>query len=119
MAVSKKTPEMIETIREFLAQGCTRRMAAHNSGICEDTFYAWLKDDSEFSETVKRAESEYLAGQIKKVNDSPAWQAAAWTLERRAPDDFALSDQIEKVLKKHGLIADVSKLTAGGKPSSG
>jgi len=109
MAETKMTPERAAAIRGFLESGYTKKMAAHCAGITEETFYKWKRESPDFSELVEKAESAYLATRIRKVNTADAWQASAWMLERRDPENFALTDQIEKVLKKHGLINDGDK----------
>jgi len=108
-ANTKRTPEVRAAILGFLEEGCTRSMAFYCAGVGHDFFYSWMRDDAEFSDDVKRAEAAYLATRIRKVNTADAWQASAWMLERRDPENFALTDQIEKVLKKHGLINDGDK----------
>ncbi len=72
---TKLTPEVRDRIIALLRAGNARRAAAEASGICEDTFYEWLKrgsersrgEFSEFSEAVRRAESEAEALMVESV----------------------------------------------------
>jgi len=54
-----------------------------------DTFYEWMKDPT-FSEQVEKAEADAEVRFVTKVASASeeTWQAAAWWLERRRPDDF-------------------------------
>lgn len=71
------------------------------AGISEPTYYCWLnpsdpkhpltpKQLSEFSEAIKRAELERKKLLISKIEvaSNEAWQAAAWLLERKHPEEF-------------------------------
>ena len=81
----KYTPETVERICQFLKAGNTRKTSAIASGISEETFYTWMKEKLEFSESIKRAEEEAVARNVAIINKAAGdtWQAAAWWLERR------------------------------------
>lgn len=90
----KYCPEIIIEISDHIRQGRTQKDAAILSGISEAIFYEWLKDSSkvEFLECIKKAQSEFkkqLEIRVQKAADV-TWQAAAWMLERRFKDDYAL-----------------------------
>lgn len=94
----KYCKEIIKEICEHIEQGSTQRDAAILSGIKESIFYDWLKDPRkvEFSESLKRAHAEYkkvLATTVKKASYK-SWQAAAWLLERRYKEDYALRQEL-------------------------
>ena len=56
---TKYTPEVVNIIRESLAQGDSRQLACKKAGISDDSFLNWLRDNSEFSAVVKNAEDEF------------------------------------------------------------
>jgi hypothetical protein len=113
----------VERITKALRAGNTRRNACALGGIHHDTFYTWLKEFSEFSDAVMRAEAEceaHAVGMIQKAGiehqvlrhrtktlpDGTVlieetlttewdWNAAAWWLERRFPDDWKLRTATE------------------------
>ncbi|MGC9219442.1 MAG: hypothetical protein ACP5G8_08605, partial [Athalassotoga sp.] len=68
MAKLKLTREAIEKAQKLLASGMPQKHVAQFLGIAEQTWYEWLKKGStqsgiyrEFSESVKKAESEAIA----------------------------------------------------------
>lgn len=87
---SKYTPELVRQICEILAEGNPRRTACVLAGVSEETFYTWLRAKPEFSEAIKTAESEAIRRNVGIVQTAAKrhWQAAAWWLERKAPDEF-------------------------------
>lgn len=92
---SKLTPEVSKAICDALRVGATHRMAADYAGVDPATFQRWLADPRaqfrEFRESVKRAEAKgdiAALAVIQKAADGGQWQAAAWRLERRHPDEF-------------------------------
>lgn len=109
---TKLTTELQGVICCALAGGNTRATAAGLAGIGERTLYRWLErgeedsdDDCEtefrqFWQAVKKAEAEAVEKHVAIVrNAAPrSWQAAAWWLERRYPDDWG---------RKQAIRADV------------
>jgi hypothetical protein len=87
---SKYTPELVRQICEILAEGNPRRTACVLAGVSEETFYTWLRAKPEFSEAIKKAEEEAIRRNVGIVQSAARehWQAAAWWLERKAPDEF-------------------------------
>lgn len=88
---SKYTPEVIEKLTQALAMGATYELACGYAGIGASTFYEWLAAKPEFAETVKGAEGKAAVGwlaKIEKAATNGAWQAAAWKLERRYPEQY-------------------------------
>ena len=56
---TKYTPEVVNIIRESLAQGDSRQLACKKAGISDDSFGRWLADNAEFAAVVKNAEDEF------------------------------------------------------------
>lgn len=82
-----------------IAKGLPRDTAAKLGAIAPTTLYQWLargRDGEEpyaqFLQRVKRAEAEAEDEMVARVRDAAAttWQAAAWWLERRRPQRWAL-----------------------------
>lgn len=117
---TKLNDEVTAKICEALRTGNTRRAACAYAGIDQDTLGNWLRRSSDFSDAVKKAESDceisYAAvikraavghdvykkvtktktvGEVSVVETTETisrefeWQAAAWWLERRKPEDYA------------------------------
>ena len=93
----KYTPQVVEQICNLLKGGNTRKTSAIASGVGEDTFYRWMREKSEFSESVKKAEEIAVARNVAIINKAAGdtWQAAAWWLERRRPADFSKQDKVD------------------------
>lgn len=99
---AKFSKALVEEICKHIADGLNSKDAVLLSGIREETYYRWLnRDDKDnnltdeeyslLSESVKKAEAErkkFFVGRIKAASYEQ-WQAAAWYLERRHPEEFA------------------------------
>ncbi len=97
---TKYTKELVNDLLDNLRQGKGRHKSCKEVGINYQTFLNWLKDESksEFLTQVKEAEQEgnqvikeTCEQAIRKAatnNDKPIWQAAAWLLERKFPDEY-------------------------------
>lgn len=91
-------------------------------GICESTWYKWLKDGEkaksglkmEFFQSIKKAEAEAQIRNVGIIQQSAKenWQAAAWYLERKFPDMWGRRklevDVDSEVTIKVQLPADLS-----------
>lgn len=91
------TPEMIKTIAGYIAEGLTNQDACNLACIAEVTFYDWLKRAesgeepfAEFSKAVKKAQIQFKQTHVKNVGKKSKrnWQASAWLLERKFPDEW-------------------------------
>lgn len=93
----KYSEELTQEICKYLKAGNSQLDSATLAGISEETFYTWKKEKVEFSEAVKKAESECKARSIALILKAgeQTWQAAAWWLERKYPDEFALKQKNE------------------------
>lgn len=92
----KYNKKIINLICKKLKNGATHYSAALSSGISEETFYQWMKKP-EFSESIKRAEADCqrkCEGIIQKAAIK-SWTAAAWYLERRQSETYALKQRLE------------------------
>jgi hypothetical protein len=81
-------------ILAILTVGCSRRTAARYVGCAADTIVNTAQRDPAFAEQLARAEHNAEIGYIKNIQKAAKkeqyWRAAAWALERRNPEDFAL-----------------------------
>jgi transposase len=82
-----------------VAKGLPRDTAAKLAAIAPRTLYGWLargrdgeEPYSQFLHRVKRAEAESEEEMVSRVREASkaSWQAAAWWLERRRPERWAL-----------------------------
>lgn len=61
------TPERVKIICDALARGETQETAYKLAGIVADTYYRWLKEYSEFSESVKKAQAAFQDWQMNGI----------------------------------------------------
>lgn len=104
---TKFTPERVERFLQAVRLGSTFRLAAQYAGFDHATFYRWLERDATFATQVKEAEGAAVVGwlaKIEKAANDGAWQAAAWKMERRYPDDFGRRERIEQTVEVSGHL---------------
>ena len=84
----------LERLAAALKAGETRRHAALYAGIGHSTLYEWLKDPDTL-QLVEQSEAEARMLLLARVQKGAVthWQAAAWLLERRWPDDYGRRNQ--------------------------
>jgi len=104
---TKLTQEMHDAILKCIIAGLSYRYTCDYVGISENTFMEWRRTgeaDEEKGENtiysrlfreVKKAESSAILMRLKNINDASkeSWQAAAWFLERKYPDDFGKKEK--------------------------
>ena len=104
------TKEITKEIISYIEQGNTNQDAYTMAGISRAAFYSWLsigeKDKkngketkySNFFEMVKGAACRFKAANIaiiqKAAISGKQWQAAAWLLERKFPEEFGKRDYV-------------------------
>lgn len=87
----KYTPERERIILETVAAGGTFRAACLRAGISEETLARWRRRYVDFAERLKKAEGDAITRNLAIINRAAAegtWQAAAWWLERRYPEEY-------------------------------
>ena len=109
------TPEIAEALIEVLKRGNYMTTAADFVGVTPQTVYNWLKRGDElkdhpdenlsetermfvdFFEGVKNATAWAEVNALDTIRSASAtnWQAAAWFLERKAPDRFGRVQRTE------------------------
>ncbi len=95
---TKLTPAVQRKLCKALADGNTRTDAARIAGIGLTTFKVWMIRGKKhktgifraFRAAIKEAESKASSSMVGKIRKAAneQWQAAAWWLERRRPEDF-------------------------------
>jgi len=128
---SKRTPERALVIISALREGGTREGAAADAGMHRQTLWDWTQDAPELVVLMENAERfaqmDMLRG-IRRAGNA-TWQALAWMLERRWPQEFARREKtditietkryVTELAEKHGLdegeiMARVGEILAAG-----
>lgn len=119
---TKLTEKMIEEIAKHIELGMINKDVAQLVGISETTFYNWMnegensKDDNnifrKFYLKVKEAEAKAIKRNlaiIQRAANEGNWQAAAWFLERKRPEDWGRKDRVN-INADDGIIIKVEKV---------
>lgn len=96
---TKLTPELIKQLCQVLELGTTYQCACDYVGISFESFNQWRKKGEkaqsglflEFLESVKKAEAKCAVASLAKIQKAAtegSWQASAWLLERRYPNEY-------------------------------
>lgn len=126
---TKRTPDREARLLDALRAGNTRKAACQYAGVAQDAFNRWLVRFADFADVVKKAEADaevrHVAN-IAKASQDGVWQASAWWLERRRPDDYGRRDRVEFTLRREAerlgaelgldpeeLIAEAERITRG------
>ena len=113
----KLTTELIAEFCKWISDGLSVKDTCDIVGVSQTTFYRWqteaetgFKDGKEergvavniklkkqLCEDIKKAYSKYKAVHIARINEASKneWQASAWMLERKFPDEFAKPDKFK------------------------
>jgi len=104
--MTKFDPDTCHKIIQALEAGNYQKTAAALAGVSENTFYRWMDRGKnaksgkyrEFCESVKKAEEKakaYHLQQIRKASENGSWQASAWYLERKHPQEWGRQQRID------------------------
>lgn len=112
---SKLTPELTNQLAAIFREGQTSiESACASVGVAPSTYYKWMNDEPEFSETIEKARADAVQGYlqvIKRAADTGTWQAAAWWLERVLPNQYGRRTTTE-VITRDQFMETVKQLEA-------
>jgi hypothetical protein len=127
---------VIQRLTQALSMGATYEHACHFAGIAYSTFRTWitaaeaaitrLGENSkarptkaeqpflEFLEVVKRAEGQAVMTWLLKIEAAASehWQAAAWKLERRYPEQYGRTVQDNRLSGELAVTPKVFRFPA-------
>lgn len=115
--LDRPDPAIVKKLLGHLKKGVPRKYAAIGSGIGERTFRRYItwgkrgksKEWVAFLAAVKKAEAESVCEDVANIHRASRkqWQASAWKLERRRPEDFASERRELAELRKQ--LAELAK----------
>lgn len=112
---TKYTPETFKNLVDALGTGMTVEDACLYADIGKSTYYDWLVAYPEFSDAIKTAEVKAKMRRILRIEQAArngAWQADAWYLERKYPEEFGrkltlqVSPEDAAILKRFGFTLE-------------
>ena len=140
-APSKLTPQSSKTICDNVTLGMPYEFACVAAGVAYSTMRNWIvkaeaelarvesnslcsvrkdtKQYVEFLEAIKEAEAKGIRNNLAMItkaakgddNNRPQWQAGAWILERRHPEQFAKHEKIDQKTAHSGGVSIKLEMT--------
>lgn len=112
---TKLTREMVKTITDAMGTGMNVEDTCLYAGIGKSTFYEWIAEFPEFADAIKTAEVKAKMRRILRIEQAArngAWQADAWYLERKYPEEFgkrmtlSISPEDAALIKRLGFTLE-------------
>lgn len=97
----KYSQEIQNEICQYLEEGMSQKDAADLAGISKATFQRWKNENETFETAIKKAGMRCKRRNIGIIQKAAitTWQAAAWWLERRFKNEYALKHKIEGTIE--------------------
>lgn len=118
----RHTPVAEEAILVGIRHGMAKTKAAQAAGFNHNTVWEWMTKSPAFAAKVHQAEAEcqskmlaVVIGAAEKMLPN-TWQAAAWLLERRWPDEFGQKTRLDVNIDLQAEIRELA-LAAGLDPA--
>ena len=121
----KLTRELIQRAAELVREGNYQKHVAQALGIDKSTWFKWLQEGErgetrlkrEFFDAIKKAEAEAIIRNNARIQSAArGWQASAWWLERRYPEEWGRKDRMNidtgdgikiQIMKVEGMQTEV------------
>jgi hypothetical protein len=93
----KRTPEARARILAAVAAGTPYACAARIGGMSAQALRDWRKQDPGFADAFAEARAKSIASGVETIRAASKhdWRAAAWLLERRAPEHFGRREEVK------------------------
>ena len=128
-AKGKLTKELIEKAADIIARGNYYKVAMDILGISKPTWYRWMQQgevdenkginslERDFFNSIKKAEADAIDRNlsiIQKAAMEGNWQASAWYLERKYPEQWGKRDNVNLTTDKDGFRIEVEYVSGRG-----
>ena len=83
IARGRRTPERMARYLELTEMGANHRASCAPICMDDDTAKAWIDDDQSFADLISEAESRYIEGPFRAINNAVErgdWGAAKWVI---------------------------------------
>lgn len=98
-----KFNDVKDDIISYIREGDSNILACKKVGISEETFYTWINDKPEFSESLKKSRKEFRETIVQTLEQSLWKRAAGYEIEESKNEYRTLKDG-SKVLVKSSKI---------------
>jgi len=116
---SKRTPEIEAAIVECIRLGMSIPQTCDACGISHTQFRNWRKHYREFQDLIRRAEAEAVKLHLAVIQSAAAsgksWQAAAWFLERKHPEQWGKTETLS-IESRKDAVRDAITINAARTP---
>jgi hypothetical protein len=100
---TKFNTDRADRVLDALRAGNTRRAAAQYAGVDDRSLRRWIERFVHFAAAIEKAEADaevrHVAN-IARAAQEGTWQASAWWLERRRPDDYGRRERIDVTVRQ-------------------
>ena len=113
-----KSPEVVKAqqagLIKAVAAGNTYQTSCRVMKVSHTTFQHWREMDPTFQAAVEEAEAGAIMRNVAVIQEAAKkhWQAAAWFLERKYPQDWALR---QVLAVEESLISEMEKRLHAGR----
>ncbi len=110
---TKYTPETIKAVTDAIGAGMSIEDSCIYADIGKETFYGWKVEFPEFADAVKKAEINGKLRRILRIDKAGKeghWQADAWYLERKFPDEYGRKLTLN-ISPEHAALLQLAGLT--------
>ena len=102
MPKEKLTKELVNEAVSLVESGATNNDVIAYLGVNQATFYRWLQspktpNQRELCESLKKAETKRKVWHLQRIHkaaEEGSWQASAWYLERRYPQEYGRTHRV-------------------------
>lgn len=105
----KYTAATLKKLRMAIEAGMSQKRACRVAGISHETLRLWREDPRKadaLTALIEEAEAAFEQRMLqvidKAATENDQWQAAAWRLERKWPEDFGRRDTVKGVHEHSG-----------------
>lgn len=102
MPKEKLTKELVREAVTLVQNGASNKDVIAYLGVNQATFYRWLntpktENQRELCKLLKKAETERKVWHLQRIHKAAEegnWQASAWYLERRYPQEYGRTHRV-------------------------
>lgn len=110
----KMTPEKMREVLAILAVGGTRLDAAAYCGVSDQNIRDAAKWDPDFGAELEKADAAGKVHHLKRIRNAEPWQASAWYLERKYPQEWGRKERVEHSGANGGPIQTETEIKGDG-----